>query len=104
MKNDPIANTHTIVAITYGVHSKIPLCCIVYYVTKWFPGEYFLSPKARRYWRRVVGAAPNLEYVPCPNCLRQRKFVRMHFCHRRNKGCREVTEAMKKLTKGRARK
>ena len=51
-----------------GIHSGIPDCCIKYYVTKWM----WLSDEARRKRiKRIVGVG----YVPCPQCLKKKKFV-----------------------------
>jgi hypothetical protein len=71
-----------------GLHSRIPACCILYFLTAW--QEKSEAMRARR-MRRLVGFGPacgrppprNKQYVPCPACVRAKRFVRVHLCTRR---------------------
>lgn len=77
-----------------GLHSRIPICCIAYFLTVHMPrvlrgsGHWL---RARHYLGRVRGAAlalgfPSPEYVPCPVCLRRGHFIAVHKCTRRCAG------------------
>src|SRR5277367_6574350 len=72
-----------------GFHSGIPACCIKFYVTKWIwvnhKGKFFTS-----YWERmnkikfVLDEKGELDYafqyIPCPKCLKQGKFIKILPC------------------------
>ena len=62
--------------ITYGLHSNIPACCIVFYLTEWTRENERDSP----YARAVHGDLIN--YVPCPECFALRRFVALRRCDR----------------------
>lgn len=65
-----------------GLHSKIPVCCIEFYVhhaSVW-------SPRLRLFYSRVVHArcvemdATGAGYIACPACVRDGAFVQVHQC------------------------
>ena len=77
--------------IASGVHSKIPMCCIAFFVTEWVPwviayGRNLPHPhEADMLFRGLAtlehaksGKPP--QYVPCPDCLREKRFVETHEC------------------------
>jgi hypothetical protein len=84
------------IAVLQGLHSRIPLCCIRYFTTVYMP-TYFnadagihMGPGWERVMRRIRKAAElaraDVQYVPCPACVRSRRFVRIHVCSRRCRG------------------
>lgn len=59
--------------IEFGRHSNIPDCCI-----EWFIGGW------SRIWDNRRASAPyrvDVEYVPCPTCLKAQRFVKVHVCN-----------------------
>ena len=75
-----------------GLHSGIPICCIAFFVTTYFPrwrsgfaGNRLDWRYARGHMRRNHEVARQLgdkppSYVPCPACVRAKTFVRIHLC------------------------
>jgi len=77
--------------ISSGIHSKIPTCCIAFFVTEWAPWVMAYgrnTPHPHEADMQFHGYA-TLEhaksgkppqYVPCPDCLRNKRFVETHDC------------------------
>jgi len=61
--------------IAYGLHSNIPPCCIVFFLTEWQGWDNKDAP-----YCRAVHAAPEYEYVPCPECFAYRRVNRLRLC------------------------
>lgn len=78
--------------IENGVHSQIPICCVSFFVVRWMPWQKLYSqglygqaiPHPYEDDLRLAGlgeprtTAPH--YLPCPDCLRSRRFVEIHNC------------------------
>jgi len=62
--------------ITYGLHSNIPACCIVFFMTEWTRENERDSPYARAVHGDLV------QYVPCPECFALRRFNGLRVCER----------------------
>jgi len=60
--------------IAYGRHSKIPDCCIAFFVDHWERGLW----KDNAY-SHVVHAS-DYNYVPCPACFYAKRKVRIVNC------------------------
>lgn len=60
--------------IAYGLHSNIPTCCIIFYLTEWTSENERDSPYAR------AVHADNLNYVPCPECLALKRHNVLRLC------------------------
>ena len=56
--------------IVYGLHSNIPLCCILW----WMDEEGRDTGDMKRGLHKKVG------YVPCPTCCEKETFVKIHTC------------------------
>jgi len=57
-----------------GLHSGLPLCCILWYVTGWHVMSGVPIPRAfRAYWRliRLSGRIHGVQFghIPCPACI-----------------------------------
>jgi hypothetical protein len=61
--------------IAYGLHSNIPPCCIVFFLTEWEGWE-----DTNAAYCRAVHASPEYNYVPCPECLAFRRLNRLRIC------------------------
>ncbi len=70
-------------AVHCGLHSGIPDCCILFYVTCMDAvrsAEWRFQDK--RYANLVAHVAPGgAGYVPCPACLAARNLVRLRHCN-----------------------
>lgn len=77
--------------IAKGIHSKIPTCCVAFFVTEWVPwvaayGQNTPHPHQEDMLHHGLttiehaksGKPP--QYVPCPDCLRNKSFVEIHEC------------------------
>jgi hypothetical protein len=60
--------------IVYGLHSNIPVCCIIFFLTEWHLENKRNSP----YARAVHMALYN--YVPCPECLAWHRKNMLRLC------------------------
>lgn len=60
--------------VAYGAHSKIPVCCIAFYVDQWSSDLWKDSA-----YNNVVHAA-NWGYIPCPKCFYTNNKVRIVDC------------------------
>ncbi len=73
-KNKLKLHKHQIGYIIAGVHSNFPVCCIMFFTLKWVK---FKEKKSRKYFKKI----PNeVEYIPCPKCLKHKKFIKPHMC------------------------
>lgn len=68
-----------------GAHSKIPECCISFWIT-----IFRDSPIESRYpyFDKIHKFRKNLNYVPCPICLKNKNFIKIHMCNPKNEVCR----------------
>lgn len=60
--------------IAYGLHSNIPMCCILFFVDEWdytWPSHHA---------KKVAGARTPWGYVPCPACLTVDNRVHIKMC------------------------
>ncbi len=67
-----------------GKHSGFPDCCIKFFITKWvWMFDDDSSKFIKTYRKKLRAAMPG--YVPCPKCLREKKFITVKHCP---KSCR----------------
>ena len=69
-----------------GVHSKLPICCIAWFVRVYWPRWARATDADVRWARRHCRKMPMVEYVPCPRCVREGHFVEIHMCTKRCAG------------------
>lgn len=63
--------------INCGLHSGIPKCCILYYISSWHPtlrDNYWIIKK------KLLGADRGF-YVTCPRCILENKIVNLKKCN-----------------------
>lgn len=60
--------------IIYGLHSNIPTCCIVFFITEWIRENERDGPYAH------AVRMDNLNYVPCPECFALRRHNVLRIC------------------------
>ncbi len=63
--------------IECGIHSGIPACCILHYVTVHM---WRTSEQQSDYMALIDATAPDVDYSPCPQCLEARAFVETRAC------------------------
>lgn len=83
MKSKTIRLSKLRTEIEFGRHSGFPPCCILFFVGYW--NVNYTSKEARAYCKMARRAATSigldLDYIPCPNCVRTKSFVRrIHWC------------------------
>lgn len=77
--------------VAAGTHSKIPPCCIAFFVVDWAPWQLAYGRSTPHPYETELSRAGfhSLEhaksgkppqYVPCPDCLRDKRFVEIHAC------------------------
>ena len=75
-----------------GLHARIPLCCIAFYVKTYLPrhvsGERGNTSDlrwAQAYRRRVekLKRSRSPQYFPCLECVRAKTIEKIHFCTHR---------------------
>lgn len=76
-----------------GIHSNIPICCVVYFCNVWGP-LYTTEDKRRitdeRKWALVKNGEPpidKVQYVQCPECFDTDRVVKIHICKPDQKTC-----------------
>jgi hypothetical protein len=60
--------------IAFGIHSRIPRCCIDFFVSEWV----YIYPRDTAYTSAVNAA--NWHYVPCPKCLGTGRKANIKWC------------------------
>jgi len=77
--------------VAAGAHSNIPSCCIAFFVVEWAPwvlayGRSLPHPHEAELRRAGFTSIEHAksgkppQYVPCPDCLRDKRFVEIHSC------------------------
>jgi hypothetical protein len=77
--------------IAAGIHSEIPTCCVAFFVAEWVPwnmayGRNTPHPHESEMQRHGYATSEHAktgkppQYVPCPDCLRDKRFVVIHEC------------------------
>lgn len=68
--------------VTCGLHSGIPECCVLFFVTVWYDGKHPLDwpPGKRTYQQAMRRTIGTVNYVPCPGCLTRRTFIKTRRC------------------------
>jgi hypothetical protein len=73
--------------IVCGLHSGFPPCCITFFVKTWWP--FFVAiyqmparerSKARSTYDAYLRQTRGTNYVPCPRCVADRRFVKVKAC------------------------
>ena len=59
--------------IDFGRHSRIPECCIKFFVDEW-------DCEKESVHRRNMDKGPTWNYVPCPECLAAGNKVHIRYC------------------------
>jgi hypothetical protein len=73
----------TVKHVHCGLHSGLPDCCILFYITCWWPLTLAESDddEGNPYRDLLDGAGGRGSgYVPCPGCLAARNFVEVRPC------------------------
>jgi hypothetical protein len=68
---------HLSKTVECGLHSGIPDYCIKWYISKWT-----WMPLLKRMERVNRLKKYNIGYIPCPQCLRNKAFVKVKKCPR----------------------
>lgn len=66
--------------VEMGLHSNIPECCVHWFVTHWLwvkPKEF---DEVNRKILKLIKEGFYLGYIPCPDCIKKKKFVRVKIC------------------------
>lgn len=63
--------------IAYGIHSKIPYCCILFYVNEWEPN--FENKWRGTTYNKALDSSP-FNYVACPQCFYTDNLVKIRIC------------------------
>ena len=61
--------------LAFGIHSRIPLCCIDFFIKEW---EYMYMNDRSPYVQAVNYA--EWHYVPCPKCLGTGHKAKIRWC------------------------
>jgi hypothetical protein len=73
-----------------GIHSKIPLCCIIFWITKWI--DKITEKQRSKYFDRITSIEKRksikIHYIPCPICIKKENFVKIHFCKPNSPKCK----------------
>lgn len=60
-----------------GITTGIPLCCIAWYSGGW----HLLDKEARAaHWPDSEEMIKRLQYIPCPECIKNKNFVNVWYC------------------------
>lgn len=71
-----------------GVHSKIPVCCISFWVTTWINmTREERNPYFGELLQKIKEIKRDIEYIPCPLCFSENNFINIHKCKRSSKSC-----------------
>ena len=73
--NDPIVVWN----VECGLHSGFPECCIAFYMAVWWPVPKG-NPAIRAYLASLDKLPAQPGYIPCPECLRRHRFVKVRRC------------------------
>jgi hypothetical protein len=68
----------------FGRHSRIPECCIDFFITTWLD----VPDEERADYVNALDAG-GYEYIPCPTCLDAGVKVAMHHCDMDIECCRQ---------------
>ncbi len=72
--------------IERGIHSRIPACCIAFFVATWVWPSARATARWRAYWRGISKRTGGLKYIPCPDCRDVGHVVKIHWCTKRCAG------------------
>jgi len=88
--------------IVCGFHSGFPPCCIKFFVTKWL---WMGNTKARKdHWKKIRRVRCfDVEYIPCPECLKNKTFVKLKKCPKTCAKLKRVKAWIKKEKKNAAK-
>jgi hypothetical protein len=72
-----------------GIHSKIPLCCIIYWIIEWMKKT---NKQRSKYFNKINSIEKRKSikicYIPCPACLEKENIVKIHFCKNNSPLCK----------------
>lgn len=74
----------TIYHILFGRHSNIPECCIKFWLGPW------AHHTVKQQYVYQTLAFPN--YIPCPDCVENKRVAKIHICEKNNCHYRERLE------------
>jgi len=76
-----------------GIHSNIPICCVVYFCNVWVP-LYSKEDKRKidddRRWALMENGESlrnKAQYVQCPECFNTDRVVKIHLCKPNGRDC-----------------
>ena len=86
--------------ILFGQHSNIPECCIDFFIGKWLKlyssGKNRIEIDAYHGWikstEKMIGK--KFGYIPCPDCITNLKWVKVHTCTTKCKSDLEIIDMM----------
>lgn len=65
-----------------GLHSGLPVCCIEFFVTAWWPLAMLGQHEAMSCYNQLrADLGVSCDYIPCPDCLAKREFVKVERCN-----------------------
>jgi len=64
--------------ISYGLHSNIPKCCIIYWLTEF---DVYHNELLRRKYKMDCG------YIPCIECIKKQRSNKIVHCEFHRKSC-----------------
>ncbi len=88
---------HTEVDVIYwtamGLHSKIPLCCITFWITSWVDKTTYKQKRKYFDFLKLIEEKKSIkiEYIPCPICIDEEKFIKLHYCKKDSPTCKKFT-------------
>lgn len=70
-----------IIQTARGAHSKIPVCCIHF----WLLAYTRYTEERMEEYRNLV--PKRVHYIPCPTCIENKSYVKTHICNPDNPVC-----------------
>lgn len=66
-------------AVEMGIHSKIPTCCILFFVTAYGPANDAAGRRPCAYFF-MLHKKKSFGYIPCPKCFEINNRIKIHKC------------------------
>lgn len=72
-------NKWNVLSINCGLHSGLPECCIVFFMTVWMP-SFQIGFLDMPYMKHIRSLKDRPQYIPCPACLVNKNIVMIKEC------------------------
>lgn len=84
-----------------GAHSKIPACCIQWFITSWIKIVGKEAEDYRNFLKTLepYGYKSGCGYIPCPVCVKEKTFVEIHHCDKNDPECQKYSADLDMVTK-----